>query len=134
MQMIQTVESMAQKAGPPGQNEGEPAGPSLMQVHVAARAEQAKPPMPALIPETPIPAVMQVPGSCEQTQVHLGQSQTTESVVVSAVAPPLLVETGVCECCGATGIAMTHLTRIDSGQWLCPRCLAALRTDATRSA
>jgi hypothetical protein len=47
-----------------------------------------------------------------------------------AATPPL--ETGVCECCGATGIATACLTCIDSGQSLCPRCLTALRTDVTR--
>jgi len=47
-----------------------------------------------------------------------------------SAAPPL--ETGVCECCGATGVAMACLTRIDSGQSLCPRCLAALRADVAR--
>lgn len=43
-------------------------------------------------------------------------------------APP----TGVCDCCGATGIAMTCLHRIDSGQSLCPRCHAAFRADIAR--
>ncbi len=40
--------------------------------------------------------------------------------------------TGPCECCGAAGIPVTELKRIDSGQLLCPRCLEALRTDASR--
>jgi hypothetical protein len=42
------------------------------------------------------------------------------------------VGTGVCGCCGVTGIALTHLSRIDSGQLLCPRCLTALRADIAR--
>ena len=46
--------------------------------------------------------------------------------------PHLETQTGVCECCGATGIAIACLTPIDSGQFLCPRCLTALRADATR--
>ena len=56
---------------------------------------------------------------------------------IGTVVPPNLVpapplEIGVCECCGATGIATACLTRIDSGQSLCPRCLTALRTDVAR--
>jgi hypothetical protein len=46
-------------------------------------------------------------------------------------APPE-IPTGTCECCGATGIATTHLTGIDSGQLLCPRCLAVFRADLAR--
>jgi hypothetical protein len=42
------------------------------------------------------------------------------------------LEVGVCECCQAAGVALASLRRIDSGQLLCPRCLAALRTDAVR--
>ena len=48
----------------------------------------------------------------------------------SELQPP--PTTGACECCGATGIATACLTRIDSGQSLCPRCLAALRADVAR--
>jgi hypothetical protein len=42
------------------------------------------------------------------------------------------VETTVCDCCGATGIPTTKAQRIDSGQLLCPDCLAALRTEVDR--
>ncbi len=38
-----------------------------------------------------------------------------------------------CECCGMTGIPLAKLKRIDSGQHLCPRCLAAFRIDAVRA-
>jgi len=41
--------------------------------------------------------------------------------------------TGVCECCGAAGLSLTDLTQIDSGQALCPTCLAVLRADATQN-
>lgn len=40
------------------------------------------------------------------------------------------VPTRPCECCGAAGIPVPKLRRIDSGQLLCPGCLAALRADA----
>lgn len=42
------------------------------------------------------------------------------------------LRTGSCECCGAAGIPVPKLRRIDSGQFLCPRCLEALRADASR--
>jgi len=53
-----------------------------------------------------------------------------ESTTPPALNPP--VEVGACECCGATGVALADLKRIDSGQLLCPRCLAALRADVVR--
>jgi hypothetical protein len=53
-----------------------------------------------------------------------------ESTTPPAANPPL--EVGVCECCGATSVALASLKRIDSGQLLCPRCLATLRADAVR--
>lgn len=60
-----------------------------------------------------------------------------QQALIANAAPPgpiptLPLETGTCECCGATGIAMACLQRIDSGQSLCPRCLASLRADAAR--
>ena len=42
------------------------------------------------------------------------------------------LRTGSCECCGAAGLPVMELRRIDSGQLLCPRCLEALRADASR--
>ncbi len=54
---------------------------------------------------------------------------------VSAWEGPLTIEnpeTGCCECCNASRTPVTQLKRIDSGQWLCPRCLAALQSDAAR--
>ncbi len=41
-------------------------------------------------------------------------------------------ETTVCECCGAPGIPTPSVKRIDSGQLLCPNCLAALRAEVER--
>ena len=38
-----------------------------------------------------------------------------------------------CECCGAPGIPVPKLRRIDSGQLLCPRCLAALRAEVAQA-
>ena len=35
--------------------------------------------------------------------------------------------TATCECCGEGGIEVNHLVRIDSGQLLCPDCLASFR-------
>jgi hypothetical protein len=46
--------------------------------------------------------------------------------------PQVEIRTGVCDCCEAAGIAAAYLTAIDSGQSLCPRCLAALRADIAR--
>lgn len=47
---------------------------------------------------------------------------------------PAAPATGVCGCCGSNGLPAAELQRIDSGQRLCPRCLAALRADAGRTA
>jgi hypothetical protein len=62
-----------------------------------------------------------------QDNLQLGEM---ESTTPAAANPPL--EVGTCECCEVTGVALAYLKRIDSGQLLCPRCLAALRADATR--
>jgi len=53
-----------------------------------------------------------------------------ESATPPAPNPPSAV--GACECCGAIDVAVAELRRIDSGQLLCPHCLAALRTDVVR--
>ena len=58
------------------------------------------------------------------------QAGERESTTPPASNPP--VEVGACECCGATDVALASLRRIDSGQLLCPRCLAALRADVVR--
>jgi hypothetical protein len=67
------------------------------------------------------------------------QEPPSQAPAVSAAAPSDFsgkpeteTETGTCECCGAMGIAVACLTRIDSGQALCPRCLAALHADVAR--
>jgi hypothetical protein len=49
----------------------------------------------------------------------------------SGSTPPPAV--GACECCGTTDIPLVDLRRIDSGQLLCPHCLAALRADVVRT-
>jgi hypothetical protein len=41
-------------------------------------------------------------------------------------------ETVACECCGVTGIPISDVHRIDSGQLLCPDCLTALRAEVRR--
>ncbi len=50
----------------------------------------------------------------------------------SATHNPQYEETGYCECCESAGIPAAQLEQIDSGQLLCPHCLAALRADASR--
>ena len=39
-------------------------------------------------------------------------------------------ETGTCGCCGSLDVPSTALQAIDSGQMLCPKCLAELRETA----
>lgn len=51
----------------------------------------------------------------------------------AASRSPQYEETDYCECCESAGIPATQLEQIDSGQLLCPRCLAALRADASRT-
>ncbi len=81
----------------------------------------------------PVPPSVPAPTPCERIPIHAGPAEPREPVVARVVAPlPAAVETGLCECCGATGVAVTHLTRIDSGQLLCPRCLTVLRAEAAR--
>jgi hypothetical protein len=60
------------------------------------------------------------------------REQPAAREAMAAPIEPQPVETGICECCGAAGIARACLQRIDSGQSLCPRCLAALRSDIAR--
>lgn len=43
------------------------------------------------------------------------------------------VPTRPCDCCGAPRIPAANLKRIDSGQLLCPRCLAALRAEVAQA-
>jgi len=41
-------------------------------------------------------------------------------------------ETILCECCETSGVPAASATRIDSGQLLCPDCLAALQAEISR--
>jgi hypothetical protein len=94
---------------------------------------------------TPPPAPVAPPSPVAQAKDRVPQPPAIPAVVPSAVlaTPPLqkppesetphvAIPTGACDCCGATGIAATCLTLIDSGQSLCPRCLTALRSDISR--
>lgn len=82
---------------------------------VALSAERVPPP-PAIL-ELTAPALA----------LTLPQPKAPESE-----PPHVEIPTGVCDCCGATGIATACLAFIDSGQSLCPRCLTALRSDIAR--
>ncbi len=62
-----------------------------------------------------------------QSNAQVGEIENTPPPVL---IPPL--EIGTCECCGATDVPMAQLKRIESGQLLCPHCLAALRADVAR--
>jgi hypothetical protein len=68
-------------------------------------------------------------GVCSGAARPLGRLTSDEASLATAHSP---APAGVCDCCGSNGLAVTELTRIDSGQRLCPRCLAALRADAAR--
>jgi hypothetical protein len=69
-----------------------------------------------------------------------GQTPATPSAQTqNAASSPIVMEdhdlqpqTGTCECCGAAEIAVSDLATIDSGQWLCPDCIAALQIDISR--
>jgi hypothetical protein len=82
-----------------------------------------------------------------QIDAQVGDTESTTPPVVRATGPqthdaafgspmhasPLPPAVGACECCGTTDIPLADLRRIDSGQLLCPRCLAALRADVVRT-
>jgi hypothetical protein len=113
---------MVQTTGPKTQDRGQ-------------AAEGTRPPV--LTPPdaiAPLPAPAQV--SSRITPIVNSEPQLKPPALANAIAPDapatLPLETGACECCGATGIARACLTHIDSGQSLCPRCLTALQADAAR--
>jgi hypothetical protein len=109
-------------AGQKTEDVGEPAPPIAAQVLEAQRAAS-----PSSNPQSCQPRLSSGGPITSPPVPTAGPSPVSPGV---DQRPP--VETGACECCGATGIAMTHLNRIDSGQSLCPRCLAALRADVAR--
>ena len=51
---------------------------------------------------------------------------------LQALTQQVPTPTSGCDCCGAKNVPTTRLQRIDSGQILCARCLAALRAEAIR--
>lgn len=120
-QMAQTAEAKTKDRGQRTEDRERPA------LQSGARACEA-PVLPA--PSDPAEVSGQVVPRAES-------KPQPEPPAIAHVVPPDLIptpplETGVCECCGATGIATACLTRIDSGQSLCPRCLTALRADVAR--
>ncbi len=85
---------------------------------LAQMAQSGQPSVPKAVDSEP-------PAPQSETQVS-----ETERATPPVLIPP--VEVGACECCGSTDVPMTQLKRIDSGQLLCPRCLAAFRADVGR--
>jgi len=76
-------------------------------------------PKPAEIAFEPQPVeIPTVPKSLEITPVSEPQDMTMNPV-----------ETATCECCNAADIPVPDLKQIDSGQLLCPNCLAALKME-----
>lgn len=63
----------------------------------------------------------------DQTPSHI-----PEQMPAAAENSDLHAQTGICECCGAPEIPVADLEAIDSGQLLCPDCIAALHTDVSR--
>jgi len=52
----------------------------------------------------------------------------TEAEIQSEVTPaPPSSETATCDCCGRNGVLQDDLSKIDSGQLLCPACTSAFR-------
>jgi hypothetical protein len=78
-----------------------------------------------------------VPGNGPKIEDKEPAAPPSEAQVggIESAPPPAadpLPAVGVCECCGAIDVALAELRRIDSGQLLCPHCLAALRADVVR--
>lgn len=68
----------------------------------------------------------------EQTQPPTSMQFSEEPTSVLRKNDNPTQQTGICECCGALEIPVSNLETIDSGQRLCPDCLAVLRADITR--
>ena len=138
-----------QAAGAKTQNQGQQAK------EAQPPAPQAAPPTPAIETIGPVanpqdamappPAPLTPPSPVAQVEDRVPQPPAIPEVVPPAAiatpprqkapeseTPHVPIQTGVCDCCGATGIATACLTPIDSGQSLCPRCLTALRSDIAR--
>jgi len=141
-QALQTAGPKPQADEPKTQYAEPPAAPAIP----PAREAEAAPFVANLpSPMAPPPAPVTTPIPVVPVEDRLPQPPATPEVVPSALVPtpplqevpesePPRVEiaTGICDCCGAAGIAIAFLTAIDSGQSLCPRCLAALRSDIAR--
>ena len=82
-------------------------------------------PVPPSEERVPPPATLEIAAPAIVPTLPLQKAPESET-------PHVEIPTGVCDCCGASGIATTCLTLIDSGQSLCPRCLTALRSDIAR--
>jgi hypothetical protein len=107
----------------------------------------ATPPTQAQAPVAPGPAEPTAPlDTAEHTDSPQasGDARPTKSRVETAytaqpVPEPLAIEdhdltpqTGPCECCGTPNVPLSELEAIDSGQRLCPDCIAALHIDISR--
>jgi hypothetical protein len=119
--LAQMIQAAARKPWD-GEQRVQGAGPATPQSDTQAGAAESDS-APIALPASLLPTVT--------SELQSEQPPNTAVILPAAGATPP-VETGICECCGAMGIAVTCLTRIDSGQSLCPRCLAALRTDVAR--
>jgi hypothetical protein len=110
-----------------------PPKPAYAEVHPASseRTEPADGPSQTG-PDAPGAAIPGPAAPADPAAPGVRPTPSTRNESPKAETPPPEIPTGACECCGATGIATTHLTGIDSGQLLCPRCLAAFQADLAR--
>jgi hypothetical protein len=115
-------------------------------VHTAGQKTTLASPIQTLNPAAPHP-----PGQATDLCAQPSTIESAESTVLSnrlhgaapepvhaSGLPPVMADdadlqpqTGICECCGAEAL-VSDLETIDSGQLLCPDCIAALRTDVSR--
>ncbi len=66
-------------------------------------------------------------GASTGTTVNIEGKNKANSTTLKGAS----IITATCECCGEEGIEVNHLVRIDSGQLLCPDCLASFRKSAS---
>lgn len=71
--------------------------------------------------------------SAPEFQTPIVNSQVSTPCPAPTGNHPPKPQVGFCECCGAADVPATDLKQIDSGQRLCPDCLNALHSDASRA-
>lgn len=112
----------------------EPAATVAVPPSPVERVEPIEPPADpkAVAVARPLPNEVEAPRPTWSEAAEILCTPEPEPLPLAVPSHDVVPQTGICECCGAVEVPVSDLEAIDSGQLLCPDCIAALHIDIAR--